>query len=383
MGIGAVLVLVTGQITIPGAIGAIKPDVMLFLFCMFVVGAALEKSGYLYTLAYRVFRRSDTGEKLVFSLVIVMGLLSAVLMNDTLAVIGTPLVLYFARKFDIPAGLLLISLCFAITTGSVMSPIGNPQNLLIALNSGIGNPFLSFMLYLGIPTIVSLVLAYLVIRYLYRREFPTGKKLIHEEAPPGDPGLARLSKVSLILILGLSLITTAWFFISSSLLISLPLIALVAALPILVLSPRRFEVVRTIDWPTLIFFAAMFVLMQSVYQTGVLQAVVDIPNAAVPATLFATSLIISQFISNVPFVALFLPAISEGGLPLVSSMALAAGSTLAGNLTILGAASNVIVVQNAEKEGETISFIQFLKVGIPFTILSSVVYLLYFSMFQS
>jgi Na+/H+ antiporter NhaD/arsenite permease-like protein len=62
-------------------------------------------------------------------------------------------------------------------------------------------------------------------------------------------------------------------------------------------------------------------------------------------------------------------------------MALAAGSTIAGNLTILGAASNVIVIQHAEREGETISFITFLKIGLPLTIINSLVYAGYLMLF--
>ena len=82
-----------------------------------------------------------------------------------------------------------------------------------------------------------------------------------------------------------------------------------------------------------------------------------------------TSVVFSQFISNVPFVALFLPMVMQAGGTPAQMMALAARSTLAGNLTILGAASNVIIVQNAEKQGETLTFAEFARVGVPPTVL--------------
>jgi len=92
--------------------------------------------------------------------------------------------------------------------------------------------------------------------------------------------------------------------------------------------------------------------------------------------ILALSIGLSQLISNVPFVALYLPAmgstVSQGQL-----MALAAGSTIAGNLLILGAASNVIIIQNAEKEGKTISFVEFSRIGILITILDAIIYFIF------
>jgi Na+/H+ antiporter NhaD/arsenite permease-like protein len=156
--------------------------------------------------------------------------------------------------------------------------------------------------------------------------------------------------------------------------VTLPLIAICAAAPVLIFSPRRWGVLRAIDWPTLVFFAAMFVLMESVWQTGFFQLFVSGSSISSVPVILATSVIISQFISNVPFVALFQPMIQQAGGTTAHLMALAAGSTIAGNLTILGAASNVIIIQNAEKSGETLTFFEFAKVGVPVTILQIAIY---------
>ena len=94
------------------------------------------------------------------------------------------------------------------------------------------------------------------------------------------------------------------------------------------------------------------------------------------------SIILSQFISNVPLVALYLPMLMKLGVTSQELMALAAGSTIAGNLSILGAASNVIIIQNAEqKSGETLSFLEFVKIGIPLTIVNILIYWLFFALF--
>ena len=116
---------------------------------------------------------------------------------------------------------------------------------------------------------------------------------------------------------------------------------------------------KNIDWTTLVFFVSMFVLMESVWISGTCQELLGklSPQLGSVPMILTLSIGLSQLISNVPFVALYLPAmgsaVSQGQL-----MALAAGSTIAGNLLILGAASNVIIIQNAEKEGETLSFVR-------------------------
>jgi Na+/H+ antiporter NhaD/arsenite permease-like protein len=161
-------------------------------------------------------------------------------------------------------------------------------------------------------------------------------------------------------------------------------IALAAALPIILLSPRRLGVVRRVDWSTLIFFAAMFVLMESVWDSGYFQNVIaDLHlNLQSVGIIMAVSIVLSQLISNVPLVALYLPVLSHLGAATKEMMALAAGSTIAGNFSILGAASNVIIIQNAEKKaGETLTFWEFVKIGIPLTAVNTLVYWLFFLLF--
>lgn len=154
-------------------------------------------------------------------------------------------------------------------------------------------------------------------------------------------------------------------------------IALLSAPPVL-LSRKRFEVLKNIDWTTLIFFVSMFVLMESVWISGTCQGLLGklSPQLGSVPMILTLSIGLSQLISNVPFVALYLPAMGS----VVSQrqlMALAAGSTIAGNLLILGAASNVIIIQNAEKEGETLSFAEFSRIGALITFLDVIIYFIF------
>lgn len=376
---GAIAVLLTGQILPADALRAINPDVMIFLFGMFVVGEAMVDSGYLSLVTGRVFSRAKNPDQVVLLILFCMGFLSAFLMNDTVAIIGTPLVLGLAMRWKMEKKLLLLSLAVAITTGSVMSPIGNPQNLLVSVNSGMTFPFLTFIVWLFVPTLFSLAAAFIILRLFYAREFSIRSVEPLTEIPT-DRSLSFLTKCSLAIIVILAATNIFLSLTGMTMPVTLPLIALGAAAPIILFSDRRLSLLRAIDWPTLVFFAAMFVMMESVWQTGFFQSLVTTDTMTSVPMILATSVIISQFISNVPFVALFQPMIQQAGGTTAQLMALAAGSTLAGNLTILGAASNVIIIQSAEKNGETLTFIDFARVGVPLTFIQIGIYWMWLSM---
>ncbi len=148
----------------------------------------------------------------------------------------------------------------------------------------------------------------------------------------------------------------------------------------MIFSRKRLVILKNLDWHTLIFFAAMFVLMQSVWDSGFFQSRIAGKTedmASIPAVL-AVGILLSQLISNVPLVALYLPLLDHSGDATGQLMALAAGSTIAGNLFILGAASNVIIIQNAEKRShETLTFLEFARVGVPLTAVDALVYWLW------
>jgi Na+/H+ antiporter NhaD/arsenite permease-like protein len=374
---GAAAVLLLGQISPADALRSINPDVMLFLFGMFVVGVAVTESGYLRAVSFRIFSRAATPDHFILFLIISMGLFSAVLMNDTIAIIGTPLVIWYAVRMGYNPKGALLALCFAITIGSVATPIGNPQNFLLANYADLGDAFTPFLIHLAIPTAINLLIAWAVVRFFYP---PPEECLVapdHEAVR--DPSLARLSKLSLAIILILVGVRIIAGFTAGDP-FPLMIIAIAAAVPVLIASPRRIEILRKVDWYTLIFFAAMFVLMQSVYDTGFFQSAIDYSNVTTVPVIMTVSVVVSQFISNVPFVALFQPLIIQQGMSVQQILALAAGSTIAGNLTILGAASNVIVIQQAEKEGYSLSFWEFFRIGLPLTLLNIVVYSLFLSL---
>ncbi|MDO8687283.1 MAG: SLC13 family permease [Dehalococcoidales bacterium] len=374
--LGGLAVLLTGQITPAKALASINADVILFLLGVFIIGQALEESGYLSHLTYRLFSRARSLNSLILYVLFGMGLLSALLMNDTLAIIGTPVMMSLAKKTDTPPKVLLLALAFAVTIGSVLSPIGNPQNLLIAIHGNVPNPFVTFLRFLLVPTLLNLLLAYLLLRLFYRQHFHRPPWTYTPELIK-DAKLAILSRVSLLLLVILIMTRIGLGLLGLEIDFRLTYIALISALPIIAFLPGRPGVLRRMDWSTLVFFAAMFVLMQSVWDSGFFQAALNAAHLTLTSTgmILAVSVLLSQLISNVPLVALYLPVLIQGGASTQTMMALAAGSTIAGNLSILGAASNVIIIQNAEKRsGATLTFWEFVRLGIPLTIANLLVY---------
>ena len=159
--------------------------------------------------------------------------------------------------------------------------------------------------------------------------------------------------------------------------VSFAWIAVIAALPVVLFSEKRASLIKGIDWHTIVFFIALFVLVGSVWQSGFLQSVITelhLDISYVP-TVIIVNVIGSQFISNVPMTLIYLKLLANVHVATATAMALVVGSTIAGNLFVLGAASNVIIVQMAEKKyRHSISFLEFAEVGIVVTIFNIIVY---------
>jgi Na+/H+ antiporter NhaD/arsenite permease-like protein len=219
-----------------------------------------------------------------------------------------------------------------------------------------------------------------MLRFFYGKDF---RKIPPEHSGDllSDARLARLSRASLILVGVMVIVKMSTVYLGGAADFRLTYIAVAGAAPILAFSPRRTEILKKTDWSTLIFFASMFVLMQSVWDAGFFQGLITDSNIAIDSipAILVVSVLLSQLISNVPLVALYMPMLMHAGAGTKELVALAAGSTVAGNLLILGAASNIIIIQNAEKHGETLSFMEFSKVGIPLTVANMLVYWLFFS----
>ncbi|BBD73097.1 anion transporter [Sulfodiicoccus acidiphilus] len=367
--LGGVLMVALGVETFQQALEAVDLDVVLFLFSLFSLVSALEVSGFLRFLAFKLVSSSkDPGRLLLYTLVF-SSLLACVVTNDGVASSWTPVVLDAARFGGVDSVPLMYSLAFGVTIGSTMMPTGNPQNLLIALNSGLPDPFVTFLRVLFLPTMINVMVTYLFLRLIFRRK---GGIVKLEEVKVEDKFTAYLALVLLIATF------SAYFvleFVSSPGLNYVSASLLSASL-LYLLSGKRRQVVRNLDWSTIVFFVGLFMFTRGVLNSGVVNAVFNLfPSPASIPSIMVISVLLSQVVSNVPLVALYIPVIASLHPGAQQWIALAVGSTIAGNVTLLGAASNVIISEGAEARGERgFDFLQFMKYGVPLTLVNLAVY---------
>jgi Na+/H+ antiporter NhaD/arsenite permease-like protein len=376
MSAGAITVLALNIVKIDDAFSAINFDVMFFLFGMFVLVSGLEYSGMLHHVTNRILSYAKTPKQILFLILIVMGLLSAFLINDTVALVATPIVIGLAKTMKMRSAPLLITLAFGITIGSMMTPMGNPQNLLVALHSEMKFPLLSFLGYLFLPTITCLVATYYIVTQYYKKELCCAimSNTVSNQHIALDNDLAKKSSILLIAtVMGFFAIGIIKLFGVSTTL-NFSHIALFGGIALLAITKKKKEIISGINWQILVFFVAMFVFVQGLLDGGVLalfQAFLplnmsyDVSMSSI--SIIGVSVIMSQVVSNVPFVAIYLPILQNYGFTsadVIVWIALAAGSTLAGNLTILGAASNVIILEAAERRKEpSFTFKEFFRIG--------------------
>lgn len=253
---GGVLMIVLGVLTPEKALSAINLDVILFLITIFTFASSLEVSGFLKYIAYAIISKFKRPDKVLFSVLVTSGLLSNLVTNDGLSASWTPVILEMKKETKIDEKPFLYALAFGVTIGSVMLPTGNPQNLLIALDSGIKNPFLVFIEYLSIPTLLNLVLTYPILRLMFRKYLPN----LTFNSDKMEIENKRLAYSSFILLL----ITIVLFFTLSYVGIDILLGSLITSSILLLISPERRDIVRRIDWSTIIFFIGLFIFTEGI-----------------------------------------------------------------------------------------------------------------------
>ncbi|NUQ39554.1 MAG: anion transporter [Caldilineales bacterium] len=363
--VGATALMVIGAISLEQAYAALDLDTLTLLLAMMVLNTNLMLAGFFRLAAGAMVRFARSTRQLLGIIILLSGLLSALFLNDTIVLMFTPLVLELAallKRQPIPY---LMGLVAAANIGSMAAITGNPQNMIIGVASGI--PFLTFSGYLLPAALLGLGLAWAVIVAIYRQEFAGG--LIQTPALPPPRLYPPLLRKSLFAS-GLMLIA----FIGGA---PIPLAALAAAA--LLLITRRVkpeQVFREINWSLLVFFSGLFIVTGAIETLGFsarLFALIRPIAAQGVAALTLTAVILSNLVSNVPAVLLFRPFVPALPQPEQVWLTLAMATTLAGNLTLLGSVANLIVAELARGRGVELSFREYLKAGVPITLLSLVV----------
>lgn len=344
--------------------GAIDFDTIILLLGMMLLSAYLTRAGFFRNTAFWVLRLTHTPRMLLIALGAVSALLSAFLVNDTVCLMLTPLVLGVAASADLPPAPYLLTLCMASNAGSVATFTGNPQNMLIGNLSG--QSYAAFAAYMALPALVATAVVVATILFTFRAVLPRTRFTPATVVPPVDRPLlilclATLAAVVVAFFAGLPM---AW-----SALVGAAWVVLVSGKP-----PR--EQLEKVDWLLLCFFAALFVVVHGMgtagYGEAIRAAFAPLMHGGEGRELVgfsALTLVGSNVFSNVPFVMLardWVPAMTDPGR---AWQVLALSSTLAGNLTLIGSVANLIVFEGARGQAE-VTFWQYFKVGLPATIAS-------------
>ncbi len=358
--VGAACMVALRVLTPEQAYAAIDLPTLVLLFGMMILVGHLRLAGFFRFVGVRVARAAGSPHQLLAGLVASAGLLSAVFVNDTICLAFTPLVLEVTAASGVRATPYLLALATASNIGSCATLTGNPQNMLIGSASQL--PYGRFLNALAPVALVGLVLDYLVIAWVYRRDLAQPfRRRSHPRV--------KLHRFLMAKALVATTLMVAFFFAGAN----LSMVALSAGAALLLTRRVRSEkVFREVNWSLLALFAGLFVVVTAARAAGLTERVFGLLHAYdARSTLHLTVLVgmLSNLVSNVPAVLLFTPLVPQLPDPERGWQVLAMASTLAGNLTLVGSIANLIVAEGARKTCP-LSFVEYLKVGVPVTLLT-------------
>ena len=378
--LGGLAVIVLGVIDQHDAFAAIDLNVIFLLAGMMVIAGILARTGLFDWLAVRSLRLArGQPMRLLLILSTVTAVLSAFLDNVTTVVLIVPVTITIARRLDVSPVPYLIAQVLASNIGGTATLIGDPPNILIG--SAAGLDFTAFVVNLA-PVTVLIYVAFAVIAYVLWRsqlEVPSDRR---EAAVEATEAATITDRPLLVKGLAVSGVVLVGFLLHQALGLEAATIALLGA-TVLMLIGRidAHDALRDVEWRTLFFFVGLFILVEAVVHVGIIGGIADwlAVQTAGNETLAALALLwfsagASAIIDNIPYTATAIPIVErliESGMPAEALWwSLALGACLGGNLTLVGAAANVVVANQAAQAGHRIGFFQFMRYGAVVTLAS-------------
>ncbi len=363
--LGAVAAVAFRVLTPGQAMAAVNGPTIVLLFGMMGMGAFLAADGFFDRSAAALWAWAKTPARLVGALVWGSGLLAALITNDAVCVLGAPLVVRLIERHRLPRLPLLLALCTATNTGSVLTLVGNPQNMLCATLGGLS--YREHLVLLAPVALVGLALNHALLLFAFRGVLATS--IEHAPEAPRLPVLTRRSALTFAVIGG-----AAVLYVLGT---DLPWTA-TAGCALLLLLHRQSgdEVWPRIDWSVLLFFAGLFVVVEALVKSGAPALFFErfpLPRGNGTGdwlTLAALFCFGSNVVSNVPFILVVKEQMAALPSARLGWEMLAMASTFAGNLTLLGSVANIIVAEKARGVGG-LGLREHLRVGLPLTLLTT------------
>jgi len=378
---GAVLMLLVGATDAEHAFfsteSGIDWNVIFLLLGMMLIVAVLQRTGaFEFVAIWAAKRARGRPFRVMVILVVVTAVASAALDNVTTVLLIAPVTFLVCERLAVPVAPFLIAEALASNIGGTATLVGDPPNIIIASRGGLS--YNDFLIHLA-PLVVLLMVVFVgLCRWLFRHAFR-----YHEERAQAVLALrerdAIRDKRLLVVSLGVLAAVTAAFVLHTVLHLEPSVVALVGGLLLLAVSRLDAEeVAKDVEWPTLVFFGGLFVMVGALVNTGVID---ELATAAADATqdrlllasmvLLWASAALSAIVDNIPYVATMSPVVADlvqahggGGSAQVLWWSLALGADLGGNATAVGASANVVVLGLAARSGQRITFWQFTKYGL-------------------
>jgi Na+/H+ antiporter NhaD/arsenite permease-like protein len=384
---GAVLMILIGATNAETAFfsqdAGIDWNVLFLLLGMMLIVGVLRRTGvFEYIAIWSTKRAKGKPFRVMVILVVVTAVASAALDNVTTVLLIAPVTFLVCDRLGVPVVPYLIAEVIASNIGGTATLVGDPPNIIIASRAGL--TYTDFLVHLAPIVVLLLIVLIGLCRVMFRSAFTYDPQRVAQVMALNEREAIRDRRLLTVSLVVLAVVTAA-FVLHSVLHLEPSIVALVGGLALLALSRLDAEdVARDVEWPTLVFFAGLFVMVGALVNTGAIGQLADVAADAAEGRLAAASVgllwgsaVLSGLVDNIPYVATMSPVVSElvqaeGGGPQAQSLwwSLALGADLGGNATAVGASANVVVLGLAERAGHRITFWGFTKYGLVVTVVT-------------
>ncbi len=376
--LGAVAMVACGAISMKSAYEQISLDTLVLLLGMMVVVAYLKLAGFFEWVSTAILIKAGTPGRLLWLVVFTSGGLSALFVNDTICILFTPILLEAVVRAKLNPAPYLIALVTSANIGSAATLTGNPQNMLVGICSQMA--YGKFFLLMAPIALIGLVINAALISLIYRRRLGERYDASGLVLPGVDRMLIGRVFAALAVVIALFLLPLHRWMPGIEAGRNLAFAAAAgAALVILIGRHAPAKAFVHVDWTLLLFFAGLFVVVGGLRETKLLAAMHERVNPLFGSTtgsqasvMTGFSIVMSNLVSNVPFVVVAKEWMGGFASKELMWMIIAMSSTFAGNLTIVGSVANMIVME-LSKDRARVGFLEYLKVGLPLTVLTSAV----------
>ena len=386
---GAMALVVTGVMSAHRALSYIDFNTIGLLVGMMVLVAIIRQSGLFEYVAIKAAKMVHGDPwKIMIAFILLTAVLSGILDNVTTVLLVGPMTIAIAKMLEINPVPFLMTQILASNAGGTATLIGDPPNIMIGSAANLS--FMDFLKNTGIAVVLVIIFMIVMMRFVYKKEIEV-EGLDTSKIMNLDPDKSITDKPLLIKGVVVIVLVILGFIFHDQIGMETSVIALTAAAVMLIIGGVNVDnAIQDVEWTTIAFFMALFVVVGGLTETGVIKQVAAViiertaghPVMMMLILLWASALL-SSFLNNIPFIATLIPlvlALKADGMdaePLWWAISL--GACLGGNGTMIGASANVVLSDISTKHGYPITFKSYLRVGMPFmlgSVFISMVFLL-------